>query len=249
MTLKAMLKNLDGLSDSHKALYRKDGDQFILDVEGVEGWALEDVKALKGALLKERTKAEELEKRGETFKDIDPDKARDALKKVDAMKSWTPDEKVKEQIEAKTKELAAQKDAEYAPKVKMLEVTRRAYESLAVDRALEESASKAKFISPKLVLPHLRPGVAVVEKDGQLRVAVIDDQGKPRLHVNKDGSTREVTLDEYVTEKAQDKLFAPLIQGNGSTGTQGRTYDIPNDKPRTVHYSNAEALEKLANSL
>lgn len=249
MALKAMLKTLDGLEAPVKALYKQDGDKFMLDVEPTEGFELVG-GGLKTALLKEREAREAAEKRIEQFKDVDPDKARDALKKVDAMKNWTPDEKVRELIEVKTKELAAQKDAEYAPKLKSAEATRKAYESLVIDKALEDAAAKHKFLAPALAPKLFRESVSLVEKDGKLLPVVLGQDGKPAMKVENSGATRNVTIDEFMAEKAQDPMYAPLIAGNGATGTQGRLPEGGrNDKPKTVHYSQSEALERFANTL
>lgn len=249
MALKAMLKTLDGLNDAQKALYKQEGDKFMLDVEPTEGFELVG-GGLKTALLKEREGREAAEKRIEQFKDIDPDKARDALKKVDAMKNWTPEEKVKEQIEQKTRELAAQKEAEYGPKLKSAEATRRAYESLVIDKALEDAAKKHKFVAPNIVPKLFKDAVKLEEKDGVFTPVILGQDGKPRTVVEGTGTIRNLTIDEYVGEKARDSAYAALVQGNGATGTQGRLPEGGhNDKPRTVHYSQAEALERLANTL
>lgn len=216
MALKAMLKTLDGLNEAQKALYKQDGDKFLLDVEGVDGFELVG-GGLKTALAKERDRAAELEKRMEALKDIDPDKARDALKRVDAMKNWTPEEKVQATIDAKLKELAAQKDAEYAPRLKDAEATRKAYESLVIDKALEDAAAKHKFLSPALALPHLRPSVGLLDN----KPVVLDKDGKPRSRMDNNGVQHPVTIEEFVAEKAKDPFFAPLIAGNNATGSRG----------------------------
>ena len=55
MTLKYKLENLDGLDEAVKALYKQDGDSFVLDVDGVEG--KDDVQALKDALQRQKESA------------------------------------------------------------------------------------------------------------------------------------------------------------------------------------------------
>ena len=59
MALKARLEALEGLDDSVKGLYRQDGEVFLLDVEGVDGWALEDIGGLRTTVQKERKAARE----------------------------------------------------------------------------------------------------------------------------------------------------------------------------------------------
>jgi len=250
MALKAMLKTLDGLNDAQKALYKQDGDKFMLDVEPVDGFELVG-GGLKSALLRERENREAAEKRLERFKDVDPDKAREAFEKVKSMDTWTPGEKTQELIEKRGKEVAALKDAEYAPKVKHAEAIRKAYESLTLEKALEDAAAKHKFIAPKLAPKLFRENVRLEEKDGVFTPVVVGQDGKPVKQVNKDGTDRYLTIEEFVAQKAQDKEYAPLIAGNGATGTQGgrMPQDPTGTQPRTVHYNQAAAVEKLAQLL
>ena len=83
MALKAVLtkEEFDGLEDSLKKLYVEKDGKYLLDAEGVE-----DVSGLKSALEKERGTVKklkaDLQATVDKFKDIDPDKARDAQKKL-----------------------------------------------------------------------------------------------------------------------------------------------------------------------
>lgn len=64
MKLKMTLTTLDGLDDSIKALYRKNGDKYVLNVEGgTDAATPEDVEGLKSALNKEREARKSAEKK------------------------------------------------------------------------------------------------------------------------------------------------------------------------------------------
>ena len=56
--------------------------------------------------------------------------------KVEAMKSWSPDDKVAEQIEAKTREVATSKQAEIDALNAKLGITMKSLESRTVEQAL-----------------------------------------------------------------------------------------------------------------
>ena len=113
MALKAVIDSIDDLDEGQQSLYREitdDGDlkgKFILDVEPAHGLNLENVDGLKSALGKERTAREKLERDVVKFKDIDPDKARDALAKLEELSEIDP-EKEADKI-ANTKFEAAKK--------------------------------------------------------------------------------------------------------------------------------------------
>jgi len=82
--LKAELDSLDGLDDSLKGLYVEQDGKFRLDAEGV------DNSGLKSALEKERKAARDAENRRKDlearFKDIDPERYAELLKKAKTMK-------------------------------------------------------------------------------------------------------------------------------------------------------------------
>lgn len=222
MALKAMVKTLDGIEDAQKSLYRRESNgaesRYVLDVEPVEGYALENVAGLKGALVKERENVAEAGKRLDAFRDLDPVKARDALAKVDAMKSWTPDDKVREQIEARTREMAVKHDHEVASLKTSNAQLRAGYEKVTVEHALVQAATRHQFMVPAIAARLFRDQVAL---DANLQPVVLGADGKARQTVNNDGAVRSVTIDEFVAEQAKNPDYAPLIQGNGATGTRG----------------------------
>lgn len=219
MALKAMVKTLDGLPDAVKPLYRRDGEGdkavFVLDVEPADGFALENVAALKATVLKTR---EERDTLSDAFKGLDAAKARDALAKVEAMKNWTPEEKVAGMIEARTKELAAAKDAELGTVKQQLQALETRYRAVRVDAALTEAARKAKFVAPHLASKLFGERVGLNEA---LEPVVLGTDGKPVTQVNNDGSVRPVTIDEFVASMARHDDYKDLVAGNNATGTQG----------------------------
>lgn len=232
MAIKATVKTLDGLSDAVKALYKQDGDKFMLDVEPSDGFELVG-GGLKTALLKERETVSELKAASEAFKGLDPKAAREALEKVKTMDSWTPSEKANELAEKRGKDVAAMKDAEYAPKVKAYEATRKAYESLVIGKALEDAATKHKFTVPSLVPKLFGESVRLEEKDGVFTPVVIGPDGKPLMKLDAQANSRPVTIDEYIAEKAKDPTYAPLIAGTKATGTGG-TVPQPGERREPV---------------
>ena len=225
MALKAMLKNLEGVSDAHKPLYKKQGEGdaalFILDVEPQEGWALENVTGLKTALENERETVGTLKAQVKATEGIDPVKAREALEKVESMKSWSSDDKVKEQVEQHGKAVAAEKDAIINQLKTQNETFRRGYEAVTVEQALIDAATDAKFLTPKLAPKLFRDSVRLEEREGKLIPVVIGPDGKAMKATNNDGTQREVTIKEFVAKLAASDEYAPLVAGNNATGTRG----------------------------
>jgi len=107
MALKAVLPKTDyeGLDGALKPFYKSEGDRFVLDMEGFEDHSA--ARGLKSALDKERgAKAErerELNELRDKVGDLDPAKAREALKRIkeieDAEKLGDIPEKFKKPFE------------------------------------------------------------------------------------------------------------------------------------------------------
>lgn len=225
MALKAKLTNLDGLEAGLAKLYRKQGEGegafFVLDVEPVEGYSLEHVTGLKTALEKEREAKAELDAALKAYEGLDAARAREALEKLDQMKNWSSDDKVREQVEQHGKAVAAEKEKVISQITSNRDLYRSAFEKLAVEQALLTAAAEAKFIAPAIAAKLFRENVKLEERDGRPVVVVVGPDGKPMRATNDDGTTREVTIKEFVATKAADKEYAPLVAGNSATGVSG----------------------------
>lgn len=89
MALKAILKDLNEVPEAQRSLYKQEGDLFVLDLDGDSVKEHPAARALKNALEEEKEsrrkankKADDLAKDFDKYKDIDPEKAREALKKL-----------------------------------------------------------------------------------------------------------------------------------------------------------------------
>lgn len=81
MKVKAFVKSLDEVSEPYRELYVEDGSGgFKLDAEGVE-----DVTGLKNSLTAVREELKTLKADYNKYKDLDPEKAREALKKIEEL--------------------------------------------------------------------------------------------------------------------------------------------------------------------
>lgn len=198
----------------------KDG-RFVLAVDPVDGWGLEDVAGLKTTLAKEREAAKKSAELLEAFKDLDPKAARDALTKVEKMKDWTPDEKVKETIKAREDVLTRA----HAEEVKKLS-DRNAFLTGALSEHLidaEVGRALNGKASVELLLPIIKGKTRVDEKDGKFQVVVLDESGTPRMTMKRgaDGrtSTDNMGLEEFALSLKENPKYAPAFFGSGHSGS------------------------------
>lgn len=223
MALKAVLESVDELPEPVRAFYQEKEGKFVLDVEPVEGFALEDVSGLKSTLGKELTKRKQLEKDFAKFKDIDPDKAREALVRLEELGSIDPlkeadkivDQRLKaatgQLVEKHTKEL----DAERARSARL----QKAFESTLIDQAATAALAEAKG-SVELLLPHVQRHTRVRElDDGRHVVEVIDKEGTVRIGNSKGDP---MTISDLIQEMKKSDAFGRAFDGSGQSGSGTR---------------------------
>lgn len=184
------------LSEELQKLYKADGDDFVLQIEGAD-----DPAELRRARDREKQRAKEADdarKAAEKERDdlkakLDDESSADARKKgdIDALeKSWRDKhEKAIADGKAEADKLRGQ--------MRVLLVENKA-------RALAEEISTA----PDLILPHIM-GRMSADFDGDTPVTrVLDVDGKPSA----------ASLDELKKEIVATAKFAPIIRASSATG-------------------------------
>lgn len=255
MALKALLDTLEGVEETLHGFYaeQKEGPnagKFLLQVEGTGGLSLEDVSGLKSALGKERSRADAAEKKIANFGDLDPDKAREALEKYDALSQLDPAKEADKIVEERVK----------AVREKMAEAHQKELDTLrnenqALKGEAEQTAKlrvKASAFDAHGVMPERRQALdAYVDRyirtetrDGKRQVVVVDDEGAPRIAT--DGSNMDVST--FVETLKTDPGFAWAFQGTDKSG--GGTPTGRNGggtaQPQVSKMSRAEKAKALA---
>jgi len=228
MGLKTFVENLDSVDDSVKGFYKESDNGYLLDAEPVGDYELTNTKGLKSALEKERANVKELSKKTSDFADLDPQKAREAISKVEAMKDWKPEDKVEAmkdwKPEDKVKELVNQRLAEQKAlldKDLMKERTEKEELFKQVDITLRQSEAQKVLSELKgnatLLMPHILSQTQTVKNaDGSYSSVVVDAAGNPRVGGN-DGSN--MTIRQLVENMYADDAYAGAFEGSGNSGT------------------------------
>jgi len=230
MALKARVSAVDELDDSVRSLYRQEGDGFVLDVEPVSGWALEDVGGLKSSLQKERSSRESAEKSLKPFKNedgstISADEARDAFRKVSEFSKLDPDKDAEKLAQQKIADAKTVMQAGFDAK----ETSWRDREAVLLRGAADARINTAIDLAladpevggiPKGLKPILMPEIGWREQEGQITIFVRNPEDPSRAKLN--GSGDEMTIKERTLELKSDEdlagLFkAPKQRGSGPT--------------------------------
>jgi hypothetical protein len=220
MALKARLASLDAVPDALRGLYKADADgkSFILDVESVGDFKLDDTTKLRGALEAERARGDELKGALHLFDGIDPKLARAAMTKAAQMEKWTPEDKVREQMEAHARQLKEKFDGEIDGERKTAARYREILERKVVDAAATAAISRLKGV-PELLLPHVKNRVKVVESDGDFIARVLADDGKTFAVTRKSGATGDMSIEELVESMKGSDVFGRAFEGSGAAGS------------------------------
>jgi hypothetical protein len=194
----------DALADALKEHYKAIGEDYILQGEGIE-----DVTGLKSAFEKEKKERKRLAGEAEKYKDLDPEKARAALLKLQELDD-------KELVDkGEYDRVLAKKEKEWKDERVTLEqqITER---NARLDRfelinPVRDAALKAGVLADDIdiVLSHTSPRFKLNDKR---KVVVLD----------KDGDPTELTLDKYFGEvyKQEHPKFYQATNAGGSGATQ-----------------------------
>lgn len=218
MALKAVVETIDSVPEAVRNLYKETDGKFILDVESVEGYALEDISGLKSTLGKELTLRKRLEKDVLKFKDIDPDKAREALAKLEEIGNLDPtkeaDRIANERLEVAKRQLLEKHTGEISARDSKIGSLTKTIEGLLIDQAATAALAEAKG-SVELLLPHVQRHTRVREQDGRHIVEVVDKDGNARIG-NAKGDP--MTISDLVQEMRKSEAFGRAFEGLGQSG-------------------------------
>ncbi len=225
MSLKAVVKNINEVPEQLRDYYQKietkggNEEKYLLTVEAVDGYSLEDVSALKSSFGKERTAREKLEKELQKFNDVDPIKAREALQKVKELAELDPvkeaDKLANAKFEAVKTQLLEKHTAEKNALADQNAQLQQVISGLLIDSEAKSALSEAKG-SIELLLPHVKSHTRVKQNDGKFVVEVFDADGNARI---ADAKGSPMTIRDLVTEMKQSDTFARAFEGSGQTGT------------------------------
>mgnify|MGYP003642068673 CR=1 FL=1 len=242
--LQAKLTSLDGVDESVTSFYSEQDDgSFLLNVAGSGGFELENTTALKSALGKERSNAQNATKALKAYEGINPDDAKNAITKLSEYADFDPDKKVEEAIKARETQLIQKHQStltslqdEKAGLMKQLE------QNLVTSSATKAIAESEGSVD--LLLPHVLQQTRMRMTDnGSFIAEVVDREGSPRIG---DSQGNPMTIPQLVEEMKASDSFARAFNSSGATGS-GATNNTSNvvggtGRSRSISRFDQEAL-------
>jgi len=228
MPFRIVADSLEDLPEGLRPAAKNEGGKFVVSELG-QGWAIEDVAALKAAherVLKERNEFRAVAK---AFDGIAPEaaaEAREALEKLKAgqLKGSKEIEDYKSAVEKKMAEERAKLEARLNARTAALRERMVQGELAPVIARLGGGEAMDAILT--LASQHVR---IEEDADGNLKHSIVDASGKPRV-TKKSGSSEPMGFDELIAEMRDASstrgLFkAPAAGGSGGgsqTGGAGR---------------------------
>jgi len=241
------------LSETEQQHYAEREGKFHLDVEAVNGVALENVTALKTTVGKLRANEKKLQTDlttiQERYEDIDPDEAKEAIKKYDEVKNWDGDKKVQEAVDASKRELVKAHKKQVETLTSELADSQEQLTDAIVDTKVVEALQKEEG-NVELLLPHVKKHVRMTKNStGKWIPEVVNDANEPRVG---DSDGNPMTILQYIQELKTQKTFAPCFPGANSTGSGGNeTSDSGKKKTtkktgkvKTINASDGKAMSQ-----
>jgi hypothetical protein len=217
-------KEEDIPADMKQHYAKPDGETvWVLQVDGGEGWSVENVSGLRSTLskLKDRaTKAERMVKEFEAL-GVPVDDAKKALEDYEKLKAnagKTESERItalQTELETVRKQAAVERDKEIAPLRKSLDGRTAQLRNLLVDATLDTAISAAGG-NATLLRPALRGMIRVDEDEqGNLLPVVIDRDGTPRVTGKE---LAPMTIEALVGEAKSLPDFAVAFSATDASG-------------------------------
>lgn len=261
MALPLVIEALDSIDENLREHYKPgEGElqgKFVLDGTTPSGVDLRivPVQGLQSALTAEREAVKELKAKVKNFEGIDPDKARDALTRIEKFDSGQLDakdkatlDKLKTDLEAQytsradavTKKMQEQLEAEQSKAEKYLNALRNS----TLDSAISQACAQHKANVKLLRYPIKERTRIEIGEDGTPSIAVLDDRGSVML-TRKGNSTDNMSLSEFVgTVLKEDPDYASVFEGSGAAGS-GRGGTSVNFKGSNLSSNPATKLSQI----
>lgn len=211
------------LEEGVQRFYSKQQDgTYLLKVGAVNGFNLENVEGLKNSLAAARNERDSARNQLKAFEGIDVAKAREALEKVEAMRNWTPDDKVKEKIDQAVRDIKAKAETDLQAAAELADKYKGQLGELLVDHAAREALGSHELVEggADLIMPHIRGQVKIKEVEGRLVARVVNPDGSDKVSMRQ-GVTDPMGVAELVEVMSKDKRFAPVWKAKHAAGSGG----------------------------
>lgn len=209
MPLPARIKSLDEVDEAYQAEYEQQGEEYVLQVEGIKEHP--SVTALQKAYEEVKQRAKERAEKLKAFGDRTPEDIQQLEQELEeARQSGASDEKV-EEIK---KTLAEKYEKQVKERDEQLEKYQGHLHHLHVERSLDSAIEQAG------IDPRYKPAVRSLLKERGPQAKETDEGTfKGVFPADPDGIPGEHPIEDYVSRWAQTDEAKPFLPVAGSGGS------------------------------
>jgi hypothetical protein len=207
--LKAIVTDINTVDEAHRGFYKEANGKFVLNVTPVDGFELDDVKGLKGALGAERNNVAVLKEQLKPYEGLDHVTARTAIERVAAFGEITPDAaKTAVETAARLSALDPAKEAEQIANTKFETLKGQ----LQAQWTVRETELATQVQTAKSTIDSLTGQLQNVMADGQIKAEVA--KANP-LDDARDAV--ELLVSKFVRTSMKDgKVVVEVLDTNGN---------------------------------
>lgn len=235
MTLKAVVDNLDSVDEQHRSLYQPERDSdgketglHIVAIEAANGYNLENIESLKGALSNTRTERDDVVKKLKNFEGIDPKKYKALETKVEELQTTDAETEdrvnkiVESQTKAKLEEAAARLEQANTEFQSQLDTSKSESDQLKGWLHQSQVSDRAKAMAesvsddPQLLAPLIERNMKCIIDEKGPRVQFVDDSGTVRIGKDINSDMSEI---EFIEDMKKNPKYATLIRSDQIPGT------------------------------
>lgn len=253
MALRAKVQSLDGMPEAVASEYKPaDGGGFVLDVEAADGLRLENVDGLRNTVAATRAERDEAKNALKGLQGVVGDASaetvaswKDAHSRIGSM---TDSDKVDAAVKQREEALQKKHEAAMAKKDELLGKRTKQLDHELIDGAALRNMPPGT--RSHMILPHVRDSLVVVENgDGRRTVKVKGKvEGQFRMS-EKEDSTDDMGVGEFIATLKGDDAWAPAFPGSGATGSgasgsEGGTGSSATGSVHTISREDAKSTTK-----
>jgi len=219
MALKAFIKDLSAVDEEQQALYKKSDNGFVLDVDPVDGFDLQNVTALKNSLHNLRGEYDVAKTTLKSFGELDPKDVMDKLARYEKNKDLNP-ERLKKELMIEARELVGN---EYETKLANSNKTNASLKAAVKKSAMSEinGMIAQTGANPKFFQGHINDVVDVEFTDDGYDLVFKGPDGKPRFNIDDDAKTSPFTAKDLINELRNDDDYGQIFPTDANSGKGG----------------------------
>lgn len=228
MALKAFIKDLSEVEENQQALYKESDGGYVLEVDPVDGYDLQNVSALKNAMQKLKGDYEQAKTTLKSFGELDPQDALKKLERYEKLKDLNP-EKLKKELKIEAQELVA---SEYKAKIEAANKKADSLKAAVRKAALQEvnAAIASTGANPVFLEGYLSKVADVEFNDDGYELVFKNKNGEKRFNIDDNGNSVPFTAKDLVNELKKDETYGQIFPSDSNSGN-GKTTNYRPSKP------------------